>query len=240
MASRRKQRFEAFRSRDRRGLVGLSSDHIRCALTLFEAALNDRKGESWREKDNHYTPHALGCVTMISSAFEAWLNEILAWENVAQTGHADLAERPIVEKYRRLCELDGGSADAVLSDLDLLIEVRNESVHHLPTTFAEGDVPPWLADLILRDLLVKSGGEPEFQFVQRFPSFKLALWAVGVTEACVQHLLTQTKAERAVWAGLTAGNFSLYRSVFQEGTLEQIDKAFGLALHDADQPPAHP
>lgn len=94
MASRRKQRFDAFRAPDGRGLAGLSSDHVRCAFTVFQAALNDRKGEFWREKDNHYTPHALGCVTTISSAFEAWLNEILAWENVAGTGHADLAERP--------------------------------------------------------------------------------------------------------------------------------------------------
>lgn len=232
MVSPRRQRFDAFSSREHQGLAGLSADHIASAVTLFQAALDDRTKGNWRQRDNHYTPHSLGCVVMITTTFETWLNELIAWENLRDDQHAPLAQRSTVEKYEGLCSLDGGSADPVRAELALLVEVRNECVHHLPATFQRGELPLWLAALKDRNLLVATGRDTEFEFSQRFSSFKLALWAMRTTEACVTHLIDQVSPNRAARFELLARNFSLYRQVYEDGLLEQMDRELGLEHHD--------
>lgn len=214
-------------------VVSFSNELVLSAQCLLRQSLDERKQEVWREQNNHAASYAPGAITMIVTALDAWLNEIVGdmRSKLSEDRIAELVEKPTWEKYRELGRELSGNGFQAPRDLKLLIDLRNEIVHPLPYAqliTPENTIPDRLAELQTKGLLISTANpNADFHLSQKLCSYALGYWAFQKSQAAVQALtpILDNGATRAL-----AQNFALFEQVTAPSDLGTYDKRFGLNL----------
>jgi hypothetical protein len=226
------ERRAQFTDPDHWGHYALSLDLTVCAETLLEAALRERGPErTYTTAGNHYSFRAIGATVLITTAFDAFLNEVCDFQSNQVAGSRVLAAetQSTVDKFAGLLRLSDPSAVFDTTELVLLTAVRNEIVHYLPRpTPTEGHVADVLAALHARGLLlVTPGPEDTWEIPQKIANYALAYWAFRSVEAAVIALCDATPQERHT-SILLAENFDGYRRACPPERLAEYDAENGI------------
>lgn len=230
----RRARLEEFIEQRGGATTSLSASLVTCAAQLLNMALQERRREVFRTRDNHYTNHAVGSVLVLTAALEAWLNEAIyhgsAWGDPRTL--RELAGDSILHKYRGIPRHLGGERLPPDPQMALLLDVRDEIAHFLP----RGAMPASFRALQRKGLLITTGRpDIDFFFTQKLPSYRLAYWAWTVVDAAVDRLIGALRANQQVAQAIeifasTASNFRLYRRVCAPEALRQFDEHYRLEL----------
>lgn len=227
MGSPRKERHDQFTQQEGWGHYALSFELLFAADRLLCLAFEERRSQVYRLATTHYTSFAIGAITLVATAFDAFLNEVydlrMQRDLVPTSSTVDRFER----LFPRGAEID-------VTDLEKLVVVRNEIVHYLPRPAPnEGRVAEVLQDLDRRGLLMSSRMATGWEIPQRLASYALAYWAFETIEAAVARLVAATAREFQVSVAV-AGNFSLYRQwASPPADLLEFDHEHGLALTES-------
>ncbi|MCC6650369.1 MAG: hypothetical protein IT348_04380 [Candidatus Eisenbacteria bacterium] len=230
MANVRTLRREQFLGPTNGGWASLSAEVSECALALLDLAFEDRAKNVFRMVDNHYSPHALGSLVLVTTAFDAWLSEAVAcFDPFCSSGLRALGEQRFDVKLAGLLQDSGAREWHRAGELELLANTRNEVVHYLPRGVnAPGNVPEWLSDLDRLGLLLSTGRSHEFTFDQRLGSFKLAHWAWELTSSAADTLVSAA-GDRRVFIDGTSRNFARFRRLPPPSDFPKFDAENGLA-----------
>ncbi len=98
VAGARKEREEQFVQQTHWGHYALSYDLTVCAGRMLAAALHDRRRGVHKLANTHYTPCAIGAITMVATAFDCFLNEVCDF----QRNRALIAKPTAVERFTGL------------------------------------------------------------------------------------------------------------------------------------------
>jgi hypothetical protein len=226
MTSKLARKTEEFVNKPLGGTSSMSYALAISARSMLELALDDRRPRVYRLAATHFTASAIGAITLVVAAFDAFLNEACDMSSATVAGIRSIAARsPTVDKYLSL--LRAASPDVVFDtgDLEMLVDVRNEIVHYLPRP-----TPTLIERLEARGLLMSTPRAPGWDMGQKLPSYALAYWAFETVEAAVAKLVEVTPEDRSFALSL-APNFSLYRqSTCPPQQLAAFDVAYGLEL----------
>ena len=225
--SNRKQRHRQFEHPRDGVTTTLSTDLLRCAASLLRLALRDRTPQVHTTPTNHYSPHALGAVLVLTAGFDAWLSEAVQTLARFDAIKRRLAQHAIGEKYYRLAKEFAAAELPWNEDLELLLKTRHEIAHYLPRALGNDSVPPWLSKLEERGLFLATGRDSDFTLGQKLASYRLAYWAWQTVEAAAVGLV-EALGPRASGLKWTAANFSLYRDVPDPSELAPYDAKHGL------------
>lgn len=227
MASPRKERHDQFTQQNGWGHYALSFELLFAADHLLWLAFEERRSQVYRLAQTHYTSFAIGAITLATTAFDAFLNEV--HDLRMQRGLVPAATT--VEKFGHLLRQ---AAAIDVADLERLIVVRNEIVHYLPRPLPnEGHVAEVLQDLDRRGLLMSTPTAISWEIPQRLASYALAYWAFETIEMAVARLVAATPEEYR-FSVAVAGNFSGYRQrVEPPAQLREFDRRNGLLLTEA-------
>lgn len=173
----------------------LSHDLIECGQATLDRSLKDRHKEVMRNAHNHYAPNAVGAFMLALSAWEATMNELLAfWYSF---GRQDHRERAALGPFAKFLVMAGISEDdPFVTEVRMLTRIRNEVAHFLPGGAA---IPAEYAQLEARGLFVRTTNGPaaDFQFCQKLSSYALAYWAWAIChEAVVRAVATLRNSAR--------------------------------------------
>lgn len=222
--SRRKMREAQFLSPGGGVSVSMSDGLLSCALSELEQALRDRRGEVVRMPNNHYSHHALGSIVLLMCGFEAWLNEAILHFGFGQQQIKLLVCKPMLEKYYNIPKRIANTTIPTNSDLELIIDIRDEIAHPLPRFIREqGNVPSWFLELQRRGLFIRtSHRRGDFLLSQKLASYRLAYWAWQRVDEAVMDLLRAlgSEAELIRW---TTSNFGRYRNICPPSKLADYD-----------------
>jgi hypothetical protein len=180
-----------------KGATGfLSTTHFRLALHHLAHALDGRWDSKYKTPNTHRSEHAIGAIVFCVSGIEALANTLIWWGVNSDTKEQTLntlASASIRNKIENLMPPGKG----VSSDLNTLINLRDEIIHFIPVMSGKENVPPWIKSLQDSGILL---GAPElseedgyFLFVDRLCSYRLAYWVFEVTEATLILLMQQQK-----------------------------------------------
>lgn len=229
--SKRRDKKTQFLARESGAMWPLSGDLAYCAFFELHLALNERRQPVYRTPTNHYTIHALGSILLLVAALEAWLNEAISFFGFMNQDLKYLAFKPIGSKYYEIPKLVADTEIPPRTELDLVIELRNEIAHFLPRVIKEeGNVPEWFVELHRRRLFITSSkSDVDFTFSQKLGSYRLAYWAWESVASAVADLLDALgpEAERIRWS---ASNFGHYRSICSPSELDAYDTEYKLEL----------
>jgi hypothetical protein len=206
MGSKRKERERQFLGPEGLSPAFLSPDLAECALASLRSALEQRAGGKVHATcDNHYSPHCLGAIVLVVSAFDVWLNEALSlldgWCGLPDT--RPLATKPMCEKYVGLMARLGVERPRCTGDLRRAVDVRDEIVHYLPRS----DVPAWFEDLERQGMFIATGRSSDFALPQKLPSYKLAYWVWEVVLTAIEEMLPAIPGGGRAVIEATAQNF---------------------------------
>jgi hypothetical protein len=171
--SQKDDRHARFKS----GHTGGTLSHvlIECGQATLERSLKDRHQEVMRNAHNHYSPNAVGAFMLAVSAWEATMNELLAfWHSF---GREDHRERAALGPFPKFLLMTGvAEEDPFATEFRMLTRMRNELAHFLP---GGAEVPEDYAPLEARGLFIRTthGPKVDFQFCQKLSSYALAYWA---------------------------------------------------------------
>jgi hypothetical protein len=227
--SRQKARKELF-LRDARGAyMHLSYPLIRSALTALEVALQDRREPVFRSKDNHYSYHGTASIVLLVAGFDAMLNELISHYDMGLKEEADQA---ITKKYYAIPKTVTGKVQSHNNELDLLIGVRHEIMHHYPGPIDEPDaIPSWFQPLQERGLFItypNPYGSP-FSLGWKLGSYRLCYWAWETISQATSALLDGLEGGRSV-VSLTATEIERYGEVCPPHGLRAFDERYQLQL----------
>ncbi|MGA2285080.1 MAG: hypothetical protein ABSG55_02260 [Dehalococcoidia bacterium] len=233
--SKRKQRVDQFVTVRPGVKVSLSGDLVECARALLQMALDQRRGEVLRYREDHFSWYAIGSILLLVSALEAWLNEVLSEALFISDRQRliGLADEPLLAKYYEIPNRVTGVRISPNEELTLLVDVRHEIAHYMPRILPdEGGVPNWLVDLHRRHLFLGGRDEGRAILSWRFASYRLAYWAWETAEAAVAEFVTAASVEvEGVALGChCAGNFSCFRTICPPSELAEYDAQHGLEL----------
>ncbi len=225
--------------------MSLSGILLTSAAELLQMALHDRRRHVFRTRDNHFTPHAVGSILLLTAAFEAWLNEAISlYANMSSSPQLlELAGAPILVKYEQIPERLGVARLPPHDELRLMLAVRDEIAHFLPRGDREweGNVPPAFQDLNRMGLLITSRTtDADFVFTQKLHSYRLAYWAWQVVDHAVSrfvealHSIPQLAAMTEMIAA-TASNFKMYQRICPPEELGSFDAHYRLRITGDEQ-----
>jgi len=234
---RRRRRHEQFLGAQGGTQIPISHNLVQAAHLLLVKALEERKSGVWRTKENHATWYAPGVILTVTTALDAWLNEVIG--SVRMTGSipdeqiAVLIDRPLYEKYREAARTVTGRR-VVPKDLKLLETLRHEIVHFLPYVqdIASGKtVPDWLDELSAKMLLISTGDpKVEFHLSQKLCSYALAYWACEIAHVAAEDFKALYDKHQLIGPILAADNFAFFQQLAAPKDLGQFDKQYGLNL----------
>ena len=141
---------------------------------------------------NHYTSHAPGTLVLAVTALDCWMTEYVHTVFAFGREQQRFVFRPLIERFELLhCELGNAPCPPeLLSELRMLIDVRDEIVHYLPRSFGDGrQIPSWLDPLEQRGLFIQGGPPVDFLLTQKLASYALAYWACEVARDIAGSLL---------------------------------------------------
>jgi len=205
----------------------MSSSHAlaHSATVLLLLAQEERHRPTSKTPTNHYSEHALGAITLLVSAFDAWLIETLA-----QRGLRTKSELTAIERYQELelRALTANDSPHPTTNLGLVIEVRNDIEHFRPGQSATTHgLPDYLALLLPLGVLGDSLFHAEHDGIpytpplhERLKSYALAYWVFEVVESAVVALALRL----APGQPLMAANFTSFRAVYSPATLAEHDR----------------
>src|SRR5690349_20307647 len=107
---RRQRRHTQFLSHPEGTTIGISHDLLGSVRLLMRHALNERREPVWRSAHNHATHFTPTIIITITTALDAWLNELVAFGR----SHLQLSEEQVAgvidigtvpEKYERTSAL---------------------------------------------------------------------------------------------------------------------------------------
>ena len=206
----------------------LFSDLIECGQATLQRSLMDRHGEVMRNAHNHYSPNAVGAFILAVSAWEATMNELLAfWNSFGREDHRARAELGPFPKFLAMTGVAEG--DPFATEFRMLTRMRNELAHFLP---GGAEIPQEYAPLETRGLFIRTthGPTADFQFCQKVSSYALAYWAwTTCHEAVIRAVATTPPVVQSI-CDIMPHNFSLYRSTCPPELLPEYDNAHGLEL----------
>lgn len=242
MMSRRTERRRDFESPLAGGHAWITSSDrlVGSATSLLILSLEDRHGGVMKTNTNHYSPHALAAISMLHSAFDAWVTEQIA---IPPVYPRTLADKQLLERYQNLCRLVASQEDwqQIWDKLDLVIAVRNEIEHFLPRKVLAADgLPAWLAPLARENVLAASMWPPtlpdgtrlQHSLGEQLKTYALAYWAFDVVEEAV--LALQPHLVNALPLEISAAvNFTHFHSVCLPARLTEHDAACRGALRAA-------
>lgn len=206
----------------------LSPDLIECGQATLERSLRDRHSEVMRSAHNHYSPNAVGAFILAVSAWEATMNELLAfWHSFGQEDHRDRAKDTPFPKFRAMTGLSENEPLAV--EFRMLTRMRNELAHFLP---GDASIPDDYAPLEARGLFIRSTHGPtrDFQFCQKVSSYALAYWAWTTCHEAVVRAVAITPPVVQEVCDFMAHNFALYQTTCSPELLPEYDRRHGLEL----------
>jgi hypothetical protein len=220
----------------------LSVDLIECGQVTLERALQDRQREVMRNAHNHYSPNAVGAFILAVSAWEASMNEILAFWN--SFGREDHRDRAALAPFPKFLAMTGVAEDDPLAtEFRMLTRMRNELAHFLP---GGPGIPEDYSPLEARGLFIRSTHGPAvgFQFCQKLSSYALAYWSWTTCHEAVMRAVASTPPVVQSVCDFIPHHFALYRSTCPPERLPEYDKAHGLELTPhrprAEEPPPSP
>src|SRR5260221_8684432 len=130
------------------GWITHSQSMANCARSVLILSLEDRHRPVSQSSRTHYSDHALGAISNVVSAVDAWLNETVWGLGFANRDMLQLTTMGLVERYQALEEQTSGRSFQPLEDLTLLVDARHEIDHFLPRTVdTPHGMPDWLAAL---------------------------------------------------------------------------------------------
>lgn len=230
-----RERKQQFREPRDGAHVSFSPSLVTSANTLLWAALQERGQEVYRTSQDHSARNAVGAIALVVTAFDVWMSECFG--SLSMSFGAETRERAfqsIVKKHGSLAELTGATVQPNLqADLELLIGVRDEIIHHLSRPLAdEGNVPSWLVELHRRDLFLSTGQRTDFFLGQKLGSYRLAYWAFQTAEAAAKSIADTGGMEPAtkLLSFSTAANFSRYAQLCPPERLHEFDVEHQLSV----------
>jgi hypothetical protein len=149
--TRKNERIGQFAYAGNFGYESFHQDLLNSATVLLDRALRDRV-RCFRNEKTHSSVHAPGAIVLAVTGFEIWLNEIITCSLLPKAETQKWLGLSIQSRYERLRNTDNhGTSDDTLSDsdLDTVVEVRNEVIHHFPRP-DRSRVPKWLSKLQLQ------------------------------------------------------------------------------------------
>ena len=213
----------------------LSGQILDCALLELKNALEYRSFRVVRTSNNHYSPHALGSILLLVTAFDIWLNELIGHFGPFDPGFKELACQPLLKKYYGLPKQLVKTTIPPHRELELLVELRHEIAHYLPRVIKDkGNVPTWFAELNRRRLFC-TGPDPEADYYtmsSKLASYRLAYWAWETTEGAIGDLFEALSplGQRLGGVRSVATNFTQYRKLYSPAQLGMFDQAHKLSL----------
>lgn len=215
-------------------IYGLSTELAECAFSELLLSLNDRRGEVVRDKNTHYSNHAIGSIVLLATAFDAWLNEIISHSRMIDGQIIDLADRPTMDKYYRIPEKITKKELPPNTDLDLLIKVRDEIVHFLPRTIKrtglKKNVPQYFDPLYKKGLLLISNNQDsETPLGLSLCSYCLAYWAWRTVEISSNNLL-DIMEDKGIFFRHSSQKFNMYAKITPPEELHLYDEKHNLKL----------
>ena len=202
------------------------------ARTLLDLALQDRRQNVYRLASTHYSPRAAAAVLTAVGAFDAFLNETYVFLAISMPWAREFASRAsTLRRYVGLLRTAAPDAAVDATELEVLLDARNEIAHFLPRPIpTEGWVARLFEHLERRGVLMSTPTAPGWGIGEKLSSYGFAYWAHETIEAAIAKLVKVYPREREV-AMYTATNFSLYRNhVCSPEQLGAYDRHFGLSL----------
>ena len=188
---------------------GLTLDLINSANALLRTAAvgSSPEGPTIRVQDaSQFVP---GAIVLAVTAFELFLNYLI----VGGTERNDAEMQEVLDR-RTMGKVDllsqtFGTTCRGRTDLNIVIEVRNEIAHHFPRPGrAPENLPTWFGELQRRGLLITTGRpDGDYELGHKLASFKLAYWASQVVIDAVIDLLQGSSHRTAVTHRYEASNF---------------------------------
>lgn len=201
----------------------ISPSLIECALSELHLALNDRSRKVLRISDNHYSPHSLGSIALLVTAFDAWLNELITTHSIVDHKIKSLINAPTIIKYNKILKYAQSATLEAKTELNYILDIRDEIIHHLPRK-----IPLWFKELDNMDLFIRSPIRlSHITLADSLQSYKLAYWVwKEIDEAVVR--LSNALNERFKMSCGTALNFGVYKTVYSPEKLSSYDKTNNL------------
>jgi hypothetical protein len=229
--SNRKDRLKQFKTQ-RPGPTGsLSTNLVDSARALLRQSLDDRRRGVVRAADNHYSFHSPAVITLVVTAFEAWLNECISILAYVDDLPRDFADKPITKKYYEIPKRVTDSTVPDQPDLQFSIDLRHEMVHFLPRVLRETDpgAPTRLVHLADQGFLLDTPTpRGEFPLEVRLSTYRLAYWACETTEIAVAAFMKALGSKKE-YVVPTGSNFRLFhQDVCPPSELGDYDTQYGL------------
>ena len=209
-----------------------------CAITELRLALYSR-GKGLQGRTNHLTPHATGSIVLFIDGLEAWLNDVIFKEVRRKEGHQRVFDMNVKRKYSELSSILGGTELSVPDRLALVIDIRNEIVHHWPLLGldAEADtpnVPEWFRGLerqgdFLNAKDIDANLPIDIDFGRKLQSYGLAYWAWESVDEAVTRLTDSWRPQSVAklhYEDSTQTLFKQYKLVCRPEQLPKFDKEF--------------
>lgn len=212
--ARKNERIRQFAYAGNFGYESFHQDLLNSATVLLDRALRDRL-RCFRNEKTHSSVHSAGAIVLAVTGFEIWLNEIMTDLLLPTAEAQSLLQLSIPKRYERLRNTNN-------SDLDTVVEVRNEIVHHFPRP-DPSLVPKWLPKLQVQGLLITlPGSRSDFDLRQKLSSYALAYWVFEVLERCAGDIAEGIADLHTRKPELP--NFTAYRRICPPSQLEQFDQ----------------
>lgn len=213
-------------------VIPFAESLVKCAFAQLEMAFKNRLSETaFTAPDNHASPHVLGSLVLLVSALEAWLNECILIMHVEDKSKRKVVECTIPKKFEALSREAAGATMQVHSDLQLVLDVRNEIVHSLPGLA----IPTWLEPLDSRALMIKAQNlvGVDFTLHQKLSSYRLAVWSWHVVSEHVARLLALLGASSVESATFVANSrHDIFSSRLFAEKLWWIESGLSLPSYD--------
>jgi hypothetical protein len=217
--------------------MGISHNLLKAGHVLLTYCLEERRQHVWCTAENHATSYAPALIVAVTTALDAWLNELLEFARYTSglteaelAGVIDIGTVP--EKYERAAELLFGERVRPSTDLRQLSKLRNEIVHFLPYAqiITGQTVPGWLQYLDQKDLLISSNQNVDFHFSQKLCSYALAYWACETVQKAAERFAEVAQRTGREQFTATTQNFCVTAGIHSPEELKDYDAQHGIKL----------
>ncbi|MGA2325433.1 MAG: hypothetical protein ABSH05_04030 [Bryobacteraceae bacterium] len=206
--------------------------HVLCSgVALLQLALQDRK-RSVLNGRNHLSIHAPGAIVLGVTALDLWLSEAIVSLALPDEQTRELLDGTLTGKYAQVYAAAHNRPPRNGSDLEILVDVRHEIVHHFPRpTRTPQHVPKWLPEFERQGIVLvaehAARTKVDFDPTQKLGSYGLAYWVFRVIERSVVDVIQDASEPRIQMQDCDVQNFALYRSVCPPEELGTFDKTVG-------------
>ncbi|MBI3638395.1 hypothetical protein HY227_01470 [Candidatus Wolfebacteria bacterium] len=213
----RKQRLENFQE----SAGGVLAPHfINSTILLLNYSLQERCGEVYKTKDNHYSVFAESVIFLASQSLEVWINSVIVLRNFGnfnqdkRNKQLELVNKDLPTKLKELLP-----NYLRQDDVELFNEVRIEIAHFFPRNYKD---EKWYKNLIDRDLIISELSYP-------FNMYKLAYWSVDLLMNTGKNIAKILEKEEKPGVNMI-NNFVIPSSIISPENLSDFDKKNDIKL----------